>query len=55
MAGLALGSFLFARRADRIQNLIRAYGFLEIGIGVYRALIPGLLWLACPVFHKRLR
>ena len=46
MAGLALGSFVFARRLSRIPNLIRAYGWLEIGIGVYCALLPALLWLA---------
>jgi spermidine synthase len=46
MAGLALGSFLFARWAGRIRNPIRAYGWLEIGIGAYCALLPVLLWLA---------
>ena len=34
MAGLALGSFVFARLSPRIRDLIRAYGLLEIGIGV---------------------
>src|SRR5687767_4574264 len=37
MAGLALGSFLLARRAPRLKNLIAAYGWLEIGIGLYCA------------------
>ena len=50
MAGLALGSFLFARKVARIRDLIRAYGWLEIGIGVYCALIPLLLWLASLVY-----
>ena len=45
MGGLALGSFVFARYAARIQNLIRAYGWIEIGIGVYCALLPLLLML----------
>lgn len=40
MAGPTLGSFLLGRRAPRIQNLIRAYGWLEIGIGPDCALIP---------------
>ena len=35
MAGLALGSLLFARLAARIRNLIRAYGWLEIGVSGY--------------------
>ncbi|MCZ6778578.1 MAG: fused MFS/spermidine synthase [Acidobacteria bacterium] len=43
MGGLALGSALFARRAARMRNLIRAYGWLEIGIGISAALIPTLL------------
>ena len=43
MAGLALGSAVFARRAARIGNPLRAYGMLEIGIGVYCACVPFLL------------
>jgi spermidine synthase len=50
MAGLALGSFLLGRRAPRIQNLIRAYGWLEIGIGLYCALIPLLLKVASSLY-----
>ena len=46
MGGLTLGSFLFAGRATHIQHPIRAYGFLEVGIGVYCALVPALLSLA---------
>ena len=46
MAGLALGSFLFGRMAGRLRNLIGTYGWLEIGIGIYCALLPVLLWLA---------
>jgi len=46
MAGLALGSFLFARRAARIRDLVRAYGSMEIGIGLYCAAIPLLFSLA---------
>ncbi|HET7875471.1 MAG TPA: fused MFS/spermidine synthase [Methylomirabilota bacterium] len=43
MAGLALGSFLFSRLLGRIRRLIRAYGWLEIGIGVSCAALPLLL------------
>jgi spermidine synthase len=43
MAGLALGSFLFGRLADRIASPLRVYGWLEVAIGVYCALIPLLL------------
>jgi spermidine synthase len=50
MAGLALGSFIFARQSSRIRQLVAAYGWLEIGIGVYCGLIPVLLWLASLVY-----
>ena len=50
MAGLALGSFLFARWANRIKDLLSAYGILEIGIGAYCALIPALLWLSSSLY-----
>jgi spermidine synthase len=50
MAGLALGSFLFAQRAARTGNLVRAYGILELAIGAYAALIPGLLWLSSSLY-----
>jgi len=50
MAGLSLGSYVFGQRASRIRNLIRAYGWLEIGVGVYCALIPALLGLASALY-----
>ena len=50
MAGLALGSWLLARRAPRLKNLIAAYGWLEVGIGVYCALLPLLLAAAAAVY-----
>jgi spermidine synthase len=43
MAGLALGSFVLARRTRKVKNLIGVYGLLEIGIGVYCGLLPFLL------------
>ena len=35
MAGLALGSLILGRIADRSKNPLRLYGFLQSGIGVY--------------------
>jgi spermidine synthase len=43
MGGLALGSLLFGRLADRTTRQVRLYGLLEIGIGAYCALLPLLL------------
>src|SRR5437867_6069155 len=50
MGGLALGSFLLGRCVPRIRNLIGAYGALEIGIGLYCALIPVLLRLVSSLY-----
>src|SRR5436309_11793509 len=44
MAGLGLGSVVFGRLAARVRDPIRAYGWLEIGIGLSCALVPVLLW-----------
>ncbi|MBI3606838.1 MAG: fused MFS/spermidine synthase [Nitrospirae bacterium] len=43
MGGLGLGSFLGGRLADRTRNLLKIYGRLEIGIGVYCVLTPWLM------------
>jgi len=40
MSGLALGSWLFGRRADRTANPLRLYGRIEIGIAVAALLVP---------------
>src|SRR3990172_3721507 len=50
MAGLALGSLLAARRMPRLRNLIAIYGCLEIGIGVFCALLPVALDGAAPLW-----
>ena len=38
MGGLALGNHLLGRRADQVQNRLKFYGWLEMGIGIYCAL-----------------
>jgi spermidine synthase len=40
MAGLALGSWKLGQKADRVDNPLRLYGLLEIGIGLSAALVP---------------
>ena len=42
MAGLALGSYLFGRIADRGKNDFLLYGILEAGVGVYGLAVPWL-------------
>lgn len=42
MGGLALGNRWIGRRADTSGHLLRTYGILEIGIGLYCALFPTL-------------
>ena len=50
MAGLAVGGFVAARRADTVRSPLVAYGLLEIGIGVYSALFPYLVDGLEPVY-----
>src|SRR5438445_6430889 len=40
MGGLALGNRLFGKWADGLQRPVRAYGILEIAIGIYAVLFP---------------
>src|SRR5689334_22054661 len=46
MAGLALGSYVFGRLSERKKNLLRLYGLLELGIGVYGFCAPFLFYRA---------
>jgi spermidine synthase len=50
MAGLALGGVVLGRRVERMSNLIRTYGWLEIGIAISCAAIPGLLSASAPLY-----
>src|SRR5437762_14152633 len=45
MGGLALGSWLFGRFADRLRSPLRAYALAEAAIGLYALLVPLLLVL----------
>ena len=42
MGGLALGSAVAGRLADRITRPLRVYGLIEIGVAVYALLVPFL-------------
>ncbi|MBX5490077.1 MAG: fused MFS/spermidine synthase [Chloroflexi bacterium] len=44
MAGLALGSYLAGRIADRLRNPLLAYGTVEVCIGVAALLVPPLIF-----------
>lgn len=50
MAGLAAGGFVMGRYADRIARPLRAYGLLEIGIGLYTVLFPFIVAAITPVY-----
>ena len=43
MGGLALGSWLAGRWADRIEDRLRAYALAEAGVGIYALLVPFVL------------
>ena len=50
MGGLALGSYYLGRMADGQENILRFYGNLEAGIGLFAFLIPTLLHLLNSVY-----
>jgi spermidine synthase len=46
MAGLAAGSLVIGRLADRHRDSLRLYAWLEVGVGLYAATTPWLLtWM----------
>jgi spermidine synthase len=45
MAGLAIGSYVFGKIADRGKNDFLLYGMLEAGVGIYGFIIPWLFHL----------
>ncbi|MFO0626678.1 MAG: fused MFS/spermidine synthase [Polyangiales bacterium] len=50
MGGLALGSFLFGRLADRLRFPILSYAAIEAGVGVFALLIPLIVRGVYPPF-----
>jgi spermidine synthase len=50
MAGLALGSYVFGRLSERKKKLLRLYGLLELGIGVYGFCAPFLFYRARGIY-----
>jgi len=50
MAGLALGSFYFGRRADAQSRPLRTYAYLEAGIGIFALVFPIILILLNGVY-----
>ena len=50
MAGLALGSYVSGRYADRVGRALRTYALLEMGIGGYCSLIPLLTKLMADIY-----
>lgn len=53
MAGLALGAFVAGRiLGSRVRRPLAAYGWLEIGIGLYALAIPWLFAGLTPVYQR---
>ena len=50
MAGLAIGSYLFGKIADRGKNDFLLYGILEAGVGIYGFAVPWLFRMAQKVY-----
>src|SRR4029453_8052043 len=45
MGGLGLGSPFLGRRAEASKRPLHMYGNLELGIAIFAALSPGLVWV----------
>lgn len=50
MGGLALGSFLFGYKADKLKRPLRAYAMLEFGIGICGIFLPIVLKSMTPIY-----
>jgi predicted membrane-bound spermidine synthase len=50
MGGLALGNRLFGGKSDALRQPLRAYGCIEVAIGLYAFFFPSLYQLADAVF-----
>jgi spermidine synthase len=50
MGGLAIGSWLAGRLADRISDRLRAYALAEAGVGLYALVVP-LILLGYPALN----
>lgn len=50
MGGLAIGSFIFGKIADKNKNNLKLYGILEIIIGISAILMPILLKILHPIY-----
>jgi spermidine synthase len=55
MAGLAIGSRRLGARADRVERPLRTYALLELGIGIFAAIVPWLIVAAGPLYVGALR
>ena len=51
MGGLALGSFYFGRRSEKIKRPLRLYGLLEVGIGIYGLAVP-FIFASLPTIYQ---
>lgn len=51
MSGLALGSHIAGRLSDALKRPGRAYGMLEIAVGLYGLIVPLLLGAAQPLYQ----
>ena len=50
MGGLALGNQIFGKKSDLMRSPVRAYGYIELGIGLYAFFFPTVYTLADRVF-----
>lgn len=53
LCGIGVGSFVAARRVDRVRNLFAAFGWIEIGIGC-SALLAAIVLINLSWIHDRI-
>ncbi len=51
MGGLALGSFIASRHADKLKKPVKIYGFLEAGVALYALALPSFISLLPLLFQ----
>ncbi|PZX48532.1 fused MFS/spermidine synthase [Algoriphagus chordae] len=51
-AGLALGSYIFGRRADRLSHPLRLYAMLEIGVAILGVIVTFALGRSAALFAQ---
>ncbi|HJU38312.1 MAG TPA: hypothetical protein VJ724_01975, partial [Tahibacter sp.] len=53
MGGMAIGSWIASRRAERMQNLLKSYGAIEGAVGVFALVFHALFVAGTALLYER--